>query len=423
MSSEDDLREENRRLRARIAELEARSDSFSAIQRLTNDEIRRFGRQLILPNFGVEGQLKLRNTSVLIVGAGGLGSPAALYLGAGGIGKLGIVDHDAVDISNLHRQVIHRETTQGINKAVSAALALQEIHPACHVVPYQLVLDSSNALDIVRQYDVVLDCTDNVATRYLLNDACVLAGKPLVSGSALRLDGQLTVYNYRGGPCYRCLHPVPPPPATVTNCSDGGVLGVVPGVIGVLQALEAIRIITDMCDNKPNMLLFSAGSAQMFRTVKLRGRKQDCVICGDSPSITQLVDYVEFCGASATDKDTSLNLLGPDDRIAVKDYERVANDASRSHLLLDVRSQVQYGICNLPGSLSIPLDCLEKQIPFIKQTMAEQNIQDVYVVCRMGNDSQLAVQMLEEHGIHGARDITGGLYQWATEVDKNFPIY
>ncbi|KAI9488935.1 hypothetical protein BDB00DRAFT_771595 [Zychaea mexicana] len=432
------MEDELERLRERVSVLEAqlakqqlqqqdRAATFEIANQLNNEEIRRFGRQLILPEFGPAAQLKLRNSSILVVGAGGLGAPAILYLGAGGVGKLGIVDHDVVDISNLHRQVIHKERTQGMNKAVSAMLAVHEIHPHCHVTPYPILLDSSNALSIIKQYDVVLDATDNVATRYLLNDACVLAGKPLVSGSALRMDGQLTVYNHNGGPCYRCLHPVPPPPETVTNCSDGGVLGVIPGVIGVLQALEAIKIASGLTQNESShgLLVFNGCFSPMFRSIKLRGKKKECLVCGDNPTITELIDYVEFCGAGATDK-ASLYVLKPEERINVQQYKQVLESNER-HLLLDVRSPVQFKICNLANSVSIPLDKLESQLAGIKEQIEKQKAKNgncaFYVVCRLGNDSQLAVRMLQKNGIANARDIAGGLYKWATDIDTTFPIY
>ncbi|KAG2219854.1 hypothetical protein INT45_000741 [Circinella minor] len=427
------MEEELKQLRQRVAELEVKLEEeqqkksdqlFEKQNQLNNEEIRRFGRQLILPEFGPEGQLKLRNSSILVVGAGGLGAPAILYLGAGGIGKLGIVDHDDVDISNLHRQVIHKERTQGMNKAVSAMLAVHEIHPQCHVTPYPILLDSSNALSLIKQYDVVLDATDNVATRYLLNDACVLAGKPLVSGSALRMDGQLTVYNHNGGPCYRCIHPVPPPPETVTNCSDGGVLGVIPGVIGILQALEAIKIVAGLTENQTShsFLIFNGCYSPMFRSIKLRGKKENCLVCGENPTITELIDYVEFCGSGATDKEASLFVLKPEERINVQQYKKVVEN-KESHLLLDVRSPVQFKICSLPNSISIPLDKLESQLPGLREQIEKQKAENVYVVCRLGNDSQLAVQMLQKYGIMNVQDITGGLYKWATDIDTSFPIY
>ncbi|KAG0189923.1 Molybdenum cofactor synthesis protein 3 [Apophysomyces sp. BC1034] len=424
MSTTNPLAEENERLRQRIAELEAKLAApeiptdpalkpFEKVDQLTNAEIRRYGRQLILPHYGKA------------VGAGGLGAPAALFLGAGGVGRLGIVDHDTVDISNLHRQVIHTEMRQGINKAVSAMTGVHAINPQCEVVPYAVSLDSSNALDIIRQYDIVLDCTDNIATRYLLSDACVLSGKPLVSGSALRFDGQLTIYNYNGGPCFRCLHPVPPPADTVGRCSDSGVLGVIPGVIGTLQALEAIKTaIGANINDPPTMLIFSGFNSHLFRTMKLRGKKNGCAACGENPTITELIDYVQFCGSEAADHALDLSVLAPNERIGVKEY-RTLIEQDKSHILVDVRPDVQFDICSLPNSLNIPLDELEKRIGELKDKMDRENLtsDDVYTVCRLGNDSQLAVRMLEKHGIKGTRDIVGGLNKWSTDVDEMFPIY
>ncbi|KAG2173308.1 hypothetical protein INT43_004682 [Umbelopsis isabellina] len=435
------LQEENERLKRRIEELERQNNIFEqsrspevvwplpAVEQLSNAEIKRFGRQLILPDVGITGQKKLRNTSMLVVGAGGLGSPICLYLGGAGVGRIGIVDHDEVDISNLHRQVIHTENGVGVNKAHSAAESIRSINSHCEVIAYDKVLDSSNAMDIIPNYDIVLDATDNVATRYLLNDACVLAGKPLVSGSALRMEGQLTTYNYNGGPCYRCLYPTPPPPETVTNCADGGVLGAIPGVIGCLQALQAIKICIGLADTSflardpPTLLIFSGASSTLFRTIKLRKRKEDCAVCGENPSITELIDYVQFCGRGATDKDEPLKVLEEQDRIMVEAYQQCLTDKT-PHMLLDVREPVQYEICQLPGSYHIPLKQLKKRIDDVKQELESRNLagSDVYVICRLGNDSQLAVRILEENGI-SAKDIVGGLYEWANRVDKEFPMY
>ncbi|KAJ2956637.1 hypothetical protein NQZ79_g7551 [Umbelopsis isabellina] len=442
------LQEENERLKRRIEELERKNSIIErsrsqevvwplpAVEQLSNAEIKRFGRQLILPDVGITGQKKLRNTSMLVVGAGGLGSPICLYLGGAGVGRIGIVDHDEVDVSNLHRQVIHNENRVGVNKAQSAAESIRSINSHCEVIAYDTVLDSSNAMDIIPNYDIVLDATDNVATRYLLNDACVLAGKPLVSGSALRMEGQLTTYNYNGGPCYRCLYPTPPPPETVTNCADGGVLG-------------ATR-------DPPSLLIFSGASSTMFRTIKLRKRKEDCAVCGENPSITELIDYVQFCGRGATDKDEPLTVLEESDRIMVEAYQQCLTDKT-PHMLLDVREPVQYEICQLPGSYHIPLKQLKKRIDDVKQELESRNLAGsdgksaigrgaldrtkicllsnqklngenpmplciVYVICRLGNDSQLAVKILEENGI-SAKDIVGGLYEWANRVDKEFPMY
>ncbi|KAF9429450.1 hypothetical protein BGZ76_001280 [Entomortierella beljakovae] len=398
-------------------------EPLDKVAKLTNPEIARYGRQLILPGFGIEGQLSLRNCSMLVVGAGGLGSSCALYLGGAGVGRLGIVDHDTVDISNLHRQVIHNESRQGLSKAHSAALSIQLLNPYCKVNVHDLVLDSSNAQPIIDAYDIVIDATDNVATRYLLNDGCVLGKKPLVSGSALRLDGQLTIYNYRDGPCYRCLFPTPPPSETVTNCSDGGVLGVVPGIIGCLQALEAIKIATKMnAQDPPTMTLFSANSSTAFRTIKLRKRKQDCVMCGDSPAITKLIDYVRFCGSSATDKTPDLFLIPFNERLTCEAYNKIREN-NVPHLLLDVREKVQFDICSLPSSINIPLKELPKQMEIIKERLAPN--QPIYIVCRRGNDSQPAVRLLQEHNITAGeiKDIAGGLEKWTDKIDPDFPKY
>ncbi|CAO3628238.1 unnamed protein product [Cunninghamella blakesleeana] len=436
MTDMEALQKENEALKQKIAILEAQllekssskpptsNELFETVTALTNPDIRRYGRQLILPKWGKSSQLKLRNSSVLIVGAGGLGAPAALYLGAGGVGKLGIVDHDEVDIGNLHRQVIHSEAKQGLNKAISAMMSIKAINSSCHVVPYAFSLDSSNALEVIQEYDLVVDATDNVATRYLLNDACVLLGKPLVSGSALRYDGQLTVYNYKNGPCYRCLHPVPPPPETVGRCSDNGVLGVVPGVIGILQALEAIKVLTELHPGEPSFLIFSALSNPMIRTIKLRSKKKDCHICSEQPKITKLIDYVEFCGSGADDKNVSQSLLRPDERITAAGYKNII-DQGNPHILIDVRPTLQLDICKLPNSLDIPIDELDKRIGEVQSAIKENNLQgkDVFTICRLGNDSQIAVRTLEKHGIHGAKDIEGGLHKWSIDVDDSFPIY
>ncbi|KAF9926464.1 Molybdenum cofactor synthesis protein 3 [Linnemannia zychae] len=392
---------------------------------LTNPEISRYSRQLILPEFGIQGQMDLRNCSMLVIGAGGLGASCALYLGAAGVGRLGIVDHDTVDISNLHRQIIHNEARKGMSKARSAALSIQLLNPHCEVIVHDLVLESSNAQEIINAYDIIIDATDNVATRYLLNDASVLGNKPLVSGSALRLDGQMIIYNYRGGPCYRCLFPTPPPSETVTNCSDGGVLGVVPGIIGCLQALEAIKIATGLNkDDPPTMTLFSANSSTMFRTIKLRKRKSDCIMCGDSPTITKLIDYVRFCGSSATDTTPALHLIPFNERITVQGYSEVVKKHV-PHLLLDVREKVQFDICSLPSSLNIPLKTLPNELEKIKASLEGQTDRPVYVVCRRGNDSQPAVRILQENNITTGevKDIVGGLEQWSNLINPDFPKY
>ncbi|KAG0331461.1 Peptidyl-prolyl cis-trans isomerase cyp6 [Podila humilis] len=381
----------------RLVGSSAAESAFEKVTKLSNPEIARYGRQLILPEFGIKGQMDLRNCSMLVVGAGGLGSPCALYLGAAGVGRLGIVDHDVVDTSNLHRQIIHNEARQDMPKAHSAALSIRLINPHCQVVPYDIVLDSSNAQPIIDQYDIVIDATDNVATRYLLNDACVLGNKPLVSGSALRLDGQLTIYNYRG----------------------------VPGIIGTLQALEAIKIATQStAQTAPTMTIFSANSSTMFRTIKLRKKKSECIMCGDSPTITKLIDYVRFCGSSATDKTPDLFLIPFEERLTCDKYKRIL-EGQVPHLVLDVREKVQFDICSLPESLNIPLKDLPKDMDKIKTLLGRDSSKSIYVVCRRGNDSQPAARLLQEAGITSGeiKDLVGGLDRWADTVDPNFPKY
>lgn len=298
----DELLKERARLLERVAEIDREIEKKKvASSNLQLSEYKRYGRQMILDGIGLAGQLKLKGSKVLVVGAGGLGAPAILYLAAAGVGTIGIFDSDNVDISNLHRQVIHSEYTDGLSKVESARRAARATNSGIKITPYHGHLDSSNALDVIRQYDIVLDCTDNVPTRYLLSDACVLAQKPCVSGSAIRYQGQLIVYNHNASPCYRCLHPKPPPAETVVSCADGGVLGVVPGTIGILQALEALKLILGM-EVSGKLLMFDALSATPFRSIAMRGRKSDCAICGDNPSIKELQDYVQFCGSAAVEK-------------------------------------------------------------------------------------------------------------------------
>ncbi|RIB22701.1 Molybdopterin-synthase sulfurtransferase [Gigaspora rosea] len=408
------------------SDLNVKSETTSKLRndnKLSLEEYLRYGRQLILPGFGISGQLKIKNKSILIVGAGGLGAPAAIYLAAAGVGNLGIIDYDSVESSNLQRQIIHNESRIGLSKAQSAKMTIQGLNPLCECVAYDLLLDSSNALDIIKKYDIVVDATDNAATRYLINDACVLTGKPLVSGSALRMDGQLAVYNYRGGPCYRCIFSKPPPPETILNCDDGGVLGVVTGVIGCLQALQAIKIAADMNDDgiSQSLLIFSANSNPLFRSIKLRSKKPDCVICSNNPTITTLQDYVQFCGSGALDKSPSVKLLGDDERVDPKSYHALRAKGI-PHILVDVREPVQFDICNLPGSLNIPLNELSKKVDLIQQSLPS-SVAPVYVICRRGNDSQLAVQTLRKTLQGEIKDVVGGLYRWAKDVDHEFPIY
>ncbi|RZF44681.1 hypothetical protein LSTR_LSTR000633 [Laodelphax striatellus] len=403
---------------------------MQANRNLTNKDIARYSRQIIVPNVGVGGQCKLKQSSVLIVGAGGLGCPASLYLVGAGIGRIGIVDYDIVEENNLHRQLLHSEKSVGEKKVKSAADALKRLNEDLQVDEYYFSLDSSNALDVVRKYDVVIDASDNVATRYLLNDACVLSGKPLVSGSALQMEGQLTVYNHNGGPCYRCLYPKPPPPETVSNCSDAGVLGAVPGVIGVLQALEAIKVLLGQSGTLDSRLLLFDASESVFRNVKLRKKNANCSVCGENPTITQLIDYVQFCGSSPNDKDKGITLLDDKDRIsAIELAKKIESDEKL--LLIDVRMENEFEICALPQSVNIPITKMEKPCHVdeikeeIKSKTENHNI-PVFTICRRGNDSQKAVKLLQtickDLGVE-IKDIKGGLHDWTRTVDSNFPIY
>ncbi|XP_061650276.1 adenylyltransferase and sulfurtransferase MOCS3 isoform X1 [Phyllopteryx taeniolatus] len=405
---------------------------------LSNEDILRYSRQLLLPELGVQGQLNLSKTSVLVVGCGGLGCPLAQYLAASGIGRLGLLDYDEVEISNLHRQVLHGEENQGQAKALSAANAVRRLNSTVECIPYHLQLSPENALQLIQQYDIVADCSDNVPTRYLVNDTCVLSGKPLVSASALRMEGQLTVYNYDGGPCYRCLYPVPPPPETVTNCSDGGVLGVVPGIMGCFQALEVLKIASGHGSSCGQQLVMFDAQRAKVKSIRLRPKHSGCVVCGEKPSVTQLVDYEAFCGSAATDKCHRLNLLSSDQRISVQDYKSIVDDAE-PHLLLDVRPLVEVDICHLPSSLNIPLSSLEKRkrehmqlledrIGQLKQQIVGVCWPPVYVICKLGNDSQKAVRILGEMSGSevdniAVKDICGGLMAWAQRIDPAFPQY
>lgn len=382
-----------------------------------------------MPEIRVAGQLTLKKSRVLIVGAGGLGCPSATYLTGAGVGHIGLVDYDRVETNNLHRQLLHAEYSVGERKAYSAADSLKRLNSSLQVLAYDIQLDSSNALGLIKDYDVVIDATDNVATRYLLSDACVLANRPLVSGSALQMEGQLTVYHYNGGPCYRCLFPVPPPPETVTNCGDGGVLGAIPGVIGVLQALETVKILLGHSGVLSKKLLLFDGSDSKFRNISLRDRNPSCAVCGDQPSTTALIDYEQFCGSKANDKDTSLHLLAETDRISVTSYN---DNRAGPHVLIDVRSPMEFEICHIPDSLNVPLKDLstEPAVKKLRDVVTNQHSDDkefpVYVVCRRGNDSQKGVLALQKSLSDlnvSVKDIIGGLHRWAQDIDPTFPVY
>jgi molybdopterin/thiamine biosynthesis adenylyltransferase/rhodanese-related sulfurtransferase len=379
---------------------------------LTKDEVLRYSRHLIMPEVGMEGQLRLKQARVLCVGAGGLGSPLALYLAAAGVGRLGIVDFDVVDFTNLQRQVIHGTGDVGRSKLQSARETIQDINPHVEVDLYETRLTSDNALDIFRDYDIVADGTDNFATRYLVNDACVLLGKPNVYGSIFRFEGQASVFYAKEGPCYRCLYPEPPPPGLVPSCAEGGVLGVLPGIIGCIQALETLKLI--LGKGAPligRLLLFDALQMQ-FRELKLR-KNPDCPVCGEHPTIHELIDYEEFCGIRGGE---SMQQPAGVPEITPTELKKMM-DEHRPFVLIDVREPHEYEICRIPGSTLIPLG-------EIAQRMNELNSADEIVVhCRSGMRSAKAVQILMQAGFRKIHNLKGGILAWSDEVDPSVPKY
>lgn len=400
---------------------------------LSRDEVSRYSRQMLLPEIGKSGQLALKSTSVLVVGCGGLGCPASLYLAAAGIGRIGLLDNDVVETSNLHRQILHNQLRIGRPKTESAVESLNALNSNVVLEPINIRLNRTNASDIISKYDIIIDGTDNPMTRYLLSDVCVLNKKPLVSGSALRFDGQLTVYNYDSNtPCYRCLFPTPPPSGTVTNCSDGGVLGVVPGIIGSLQALEAIKIAIGQRPTYAGQLLLFNGLNSEFRNVKIRGKGKDCISCGPNSTIgPELIDYDAFCGVQCP-QNTSLKILEPEERMTAEEYKTRYLDANNEHLLIDVRPRLQADITKLDNAINIPLEELQKDNgielieDLIDQQIKRNSSAKVVMMCRRGNASQKAVRLLKskiKNDKIDVKDIIGGLEKWAKDVDQTFPMY
>ena len=398
---------------------------------LTNDEVSRYSRQLIMPEIGVAGQKRMKETSVLIVGCGGLGCPASLYLTAAGIGKIGLIDADKVEISNLHRQVLHTEDRVGLPKTESAIQSLSKLNHNVDLEPITTKLTRTNAIDIISKYDIIVDATDNVVARYLINDACVLSGKPLVSGSALRFDGQLAVYNYnQTSPCYRCLFPTPPPAGTVTNCSDGGVIGVVPGIIGSLQALETIKIAAGLEPAYAGILLLFDGRSGQFRNIKIRSKKPDCAVCSENATIgKELIDYEQFCGTPVCS--TGLSILLPFERLSVTEYKEQVMDVKKDHILIDVRPKVEQDIVKLDHSETIPLAELtngREGIERVSKLLSQAGTNNIYVICRRGNASQKAVRFLKDNlAMSGddleIKDLVGGITAWREQIDSSIPSY
>jgi sulfur-carrier protein adenylyltransferase/sulfurtransferase len=389
----------------------AADEAVTASTGLTGDEIRRYSRHLIMPEVGVEGQRKLKAARVLCIGAGGLGSPAALYLAAAGVGRLGLVDFDAVDFSNLHRQILHGTPDVGRPKLQSARDRLTALNPEVQIDTYETSLTSKNALDLFRDYDVILDGTDNFPTRYLVNDACVLLGKPNAYGSIFRFEGQASVFAAPGGPCYRCLYPEPPPPGLVPSCAEGGVLGVLPGVIGTIQATEAIKLILGVGEPLVGRLLLYDALTMRFRELKLR-RDPACPVCGDQPTVRALIDYDQFCGVTpasvAAVPETTVEEL----KTRIDRGDRV--------FVLDVREPTEYQICRIAGSTLIPLGELPRRLA---ELPSGADAPDIVVHCKMGGRSATAVRQLVDQGFPRVRNLTGGILAWIDRIDPSQPKY
>ncbi len=400
-------------------------DPIAALPKLTNEEIARYSRHLILPEVGYEGQQKLKAARVLCVGTGGLGAPLSLYLAAAGVGTLGLVDFDTVDASNLQRQVIHSTATVGMLKVDSAELMLKGLNPNLNVVKYNTMLTSANALEIFKDFDIIADGTDNFQTRYLVNDTCVLTGKPNAYGSIFRFEGQASVFATEEGPCYRCLYPEPPPPGLVPSCAEGGVLGILPGLVGIIQATEVIKLILGIGETLAGRLLLIDALGMNFRQLKLR-KNPECPACG-THEIKELIDYDQFCGIEkptsvgplevAQNKDVSGSVVDGIPQITVQEL-KAKQDAKENFFLLDVREPHEVPIASL-GALLIPVGSLESrvaEIPVTKDT-------EIVVHCRSGARSQKAALILKNAGFTNVENLAGGLLDWADKIDTSMPKY
>jgi sulfur-carrier protein adenylyltransferase/sulfurtransferase len=378
---------------------------------LSKDEILRYSRHLIMPEVGMEGQLKLKAAKVALIGTGGLGAPLGMYLAAAGVGRIGLVDFDVVDFTNLQRQVIHGTKDVGKKKLDSAAETMLDINPYVEIDRHETALSSENALGILKDYDIVVDGTDNFPTRYLVNDACVLLGKPNVYGSIFRFEGQATIFAYPGGPCYRCLYPEPPPPGLVPSCAEGGVLGILPGTVGLIQATETVKLILGIGEPLIGRLVLYDALAMRFRELKLR-RNPECPVCGDHPTITKLIDYQEFCGIpNQVHEETPMN--GDIDPVEVKSKI----DRGDRFVLLDVREPHEYQICNIPQAKLIPLGDLPKRVNELNSA------DEIIAHCKSGMRSAKAVDFLKQAGFKKVRNMKGGILAWSDKVDPSVPKY
>jgi len=378
---------------------------------LTNEEILRYSRHLIMPEVGMEGQLKLKSSKVLLIGTGGLGAPVGLYLTAAGVGRIGLVDFDVVDFTNLQRQVTFGTSDVGRPKTEAARARLINLNPDVEIVTYETKLTSENALELFADYDLVVDGTDNFPTRYLVNDACVLLGKPNVYGSIFRFEGQVTVFGLPEGPCYRCLYPEPPPPGLVPSCAEGGVLGVLPGIIGSLQALETIKLLIGRGDSLLGRLVLFDALSLRFRELKLR-KNSHCPMCGTDRKIHSLIDYDEFCGVRG-EEELESHLQVPE--ITARELKEKL-DRGEELFILDVREPHEYEICNLKGHL-IPLGELPKRVHEL------DSAREIVAHCKGGVRSAKAVDFLRQAGFRKVYNLRGGILSWSTEVDPSVPRY
>ena len=382
---------------------------------LSKDEIARYSRHLILPEVGMEGQKKLKAASILLIGAGGLGSPLALYLAAAGIGRLGLVDFDVVEESNLQRQIIHGTKDVGKLKVDSAKESINDINPNVQVDTYNTGLTSENAMEIIAKYDMVIDGTDNFPTRYLVNDACVLLGKPNVYGSIFRFEGQSSVFWAEKGPCYRCLYPEPPPPGMVPSCAEGGVIGILPGIVGLLQANEGVKLILGQGTPLIGRLLLFNALDMKFRELKLK-KDPTCPVCGENPTVTELIDYNEFCGVPTAGEEQELSEdIAPDEITPAQVKARL--DAGDDFVLVDVREPHEWEICNIEGARLIPMSEFESRIDELDPDM------DIVVHCKMGGRSASVQDVLNANGFGNVKNMVGGITRWADEVDSSMPKY
>lgn len=384
-------------------------DVLPATEALSKEEVLRYSRHLIMPEVGMEGQLKLKAAKVLLVGTGGLGAPLGMYLAAAGIGRIGLVDFDVVDYTNLQRQIIHGTKDVGRKKLDSAAETMLDINPYVQIDRYDLALSSENALDIIRKYDYVVDGTDNFPTRYLVNDACVLTGKPNIYGSIFRFEGQATIFAYPGGPCYRCLYPEPPPAGLVPSCAEGGVLGILPGMIGIIQATETAKLILGRGEPLIGRLVLYDALSMRFRELKLR-RDPECPVCGDHPTIKQLIDYQQFCGVAPAAPEPAGGELTPA-------QVRAKIDRGDNFVLVDVREPHEYQICNIPQARLIPLGDLPKRLNELDPAS------DIVAHCKSGARSAKAVNLLRESGFKNVWNMKGGILAWSDQVDPSVPKY